>query len=264
MTPSGGRLIVTATATACAHLVLALPRAIEPSEPPYFIPRIEEPTSAGAEAPADAMIDRLDALILARGAFERGGFEPPTATKERADRTALLARAIETHLGEEALTSAARRLARRIDRRVHGESDEQPEILGDFERQLARHGVTRDGERVGPRVVVRALAAARIAALVDMEPTRFMTAAEEEAYFAWAAIRPGADAKALRAFGDPGYERNDPVRAAEARAYFAYVDGAYDVAARLYRRVHEETGELRARNHSLAALVRAGMPDTPF
>src|SRR5690606_27856003 len=124
------------------------------------------------------MSDRLVELILARGAFEAGGTEPGAVTQERADRTRLLAGAVEKHLGEEALTTLARSLSLRIERASLGESDEGAELLGDFERQLALHGVVQDGKLVGPRLVVRALAAARIAAIVQMEPTRFMEDAE--------------------------------------------------------------------------------------
>jgi hypothetical protein len=257
MTPSGARLIVTATATACAYVVVALPRAVEPREPPHLVPASGGERDRGPDLPSDPRIERLVELVLARGEFERGGSEPTTATEERASRTRMLARAVESQLGERALRDVARHLAHRVDQRAHGDSEENPRILGDFERQLARHGVTRAGTMVGPRIVTRALACARIATLFGMEPTRFMTTAEEEAYFAWAALRPGADQRELRAFGAEGYARMNPTRAAEARAYFAYVDGEYDLAARLYQGVYDETGEFRARNHALAALVRA-------
>ena len=214
--------------------------------------------------PADPMLDRLVELILARGAFEAGGAEPTTATAERADRTRALAAAVEVHLGEEALTALGRSLARRIELAARGESEESPALLGDFRRQLDRHGVTREGALVAPPIVVRALAAARVATLLQMEPTRFMDEAEEKAYFAWAALRPGEEGRDLRAFGDAGWARHDPVRAAEARAYFAFEDGRYEEAGRLYRSVHEATGELRARNHSLAAVLRAEIPEASF
>lgn len=263
MTPSGARLIVVATATACAYVVVALPRAIEPKEPPTYVPRHEAHEVEVPAPPDDPMLERLEALVLARGALERGASEPATATEERRRRTEILARSVETHLGRGALDAFARALVARIDRRVHGESDEDEAILGDFERQLAMHGVFVGGERIAPRIVVRALAASRLATLMAFEPTRFMTEAETEAYYAWAALRPGAEAKELRAFGMAGYAELDPVRAAEARAYFAFREGRFADAASLYQRVHEQTGELRARNHAIAALVRAEAGEAP-
>lgn len=260
MTPSGGRLIVTATAAACAYVVVALPRAIEPREPPWFLESAPAAAAEPAPIPPDPMLDRLIELILARGAFEAGGSEPPSATRERADRTRMLAASVERNLGAEPLEAVARDLVRRIEAAIVGDADADPALLGDFERQLARYGAVREGRRVAPRVVVRALAAARVAALLQMEPTRFMSDGEAEAYFAWAALHAGSDREELRELGLGGWRAHDAVRADEARAYHAYVSRRHDEAARLYQRVHEATGELAARNHSLAALVRAEIP----
>ena len=40
-------------------------------------------------------------------------------------------------------------------------------------------------------------------------------------------------------------------------------EGRFADAASLYQRVHEQTGELRARNHAIAALVRAEAGEAP-
>ena len=273
MTPSGARLIVASIAFFCALFLAASPRAVVPLEPPYPIVKASpDEANDGAKdgardglrlaEGADPAVNQLLQLLLERGAAEIGVIEPSDRFAERDARIRLLARSLESQLGEEAMRAFSRQIAREIERGIvqganHNEAVD-PRLIARLDRQLELHHASLGGALIAPPSLVRAFALARLA-MVFGEPRvdRFMSPSEREIYYGWAALFGEGE---VQRFGEEGYAAIRPEIMRRATAFRAFHAGDFDAAALLYRRIYEEEGSIAARNYALAAtsLARSG------
>jgi len=260
MTESGAKLIVWATAASCAGFLLALPRPT----PPRGVPALVLDQSAVAEiegrdgelargTAGDTSLDDLRRLYLDWGAAEAGGGESHSVS--RRDAIAAAVSSVVAHSGPEAIRSLRAEFLLRLPSALAGHDDETEDaaLLGAFPRMLARYGLTQEGRIVGPGFVVRTLYAARFNAILGLTPTSDFAPVESRAYWGWLALGAREVSPERRMQALDHYEQAGGRHALEARAALLYALGRGTQASALYEEAYRETGNMRLRNHAMAA-----------
>lgn len=262
LTSSGARLIVAVTAAGCAGLLLTLPRAVVPTGPPelVFPPSAlhaveERDQELAANAPTDDASDRLRALIREQGRAEVAEGESEESFAARREAVASVAAEVAEAGGVDAIAALRAEAVLGLDGALGGRlaREEEEEVLGSFPRMLDRYGAQADGVQVAPPLVIRSLFAARWNAIAGRALTEGFSDAELAAYWGWLALGPNDAPAQMRADALAAYALAGGPSAAEARAWDAFARGDMVQAAALYRRASEATGDLRLRNHALAA-----------
>jgi hypothetical protein len=250
MTRSGARLILASTAASCVGFLLCMPQPVAPRELPALVLDPAAVASAGAEtealaarAPHDAPSDRLRALIADAG----------TSAGGEALREALSA--VRAAHGEAGLGALRAEAACRAEAALSDAppNDETRRALGRFEPIATRYGLRRDGRRLAPPIVVRTLFEAQWNVIAGMAPTTGMSRTEEQAYWGWLALAAREAPVALRESALEAYAEVDGPGAEEAQAIVAYLNGDHADAFLRFKALYEATGELRLRNHAMAA-----------
>jgi len=258
MTPSGARLIVVTVGACCVGLLIALPRPIEPTELPALRLDAAAVTEVRAARRAASAPESPQAALLRNLYLEQGRAEVNRDTESALEvrRTRVdnaVAAFLEAH-DEEALAALRNAMVAELPAALGGdlEPEEEEGTLGSFPRILERYHAAVDGVVVAPDFVVETLYAARWNTIFHREPTDGFTDVEKQAYWGWLALRSRADMElrksALEHFAEAGGSG-----AAEAAAVLAFHSGSPAQAAILFDRLYEGTGELRFRNHALAA-----------
>ncbi len=278
MTESGAKLIVWATAASCAGFLLALPRPTVPRGTPALVldraavAEVEEEDERLARGypsdleqmfaqPDDSPTPQTDmqkirALYLDWGAAEAGGGGSYSVSRGAAMRAAVSA--VLAREGQDAIRALRAALLLRLPRALSGTDDEELDaaLLGAFPRMLTRYGLTREGRVVGPAFVVRVLYAARFNMMLGLAPTQDFADEESRAYWGWLALGAPVD-PALRLDALGRYEAAGGQHALEARAALLYALGRGIDASSLYEEAYRRTGNLRLRNHAMAASLLA-------
>lgn len=278
MTESGAKLIVWATAASCAGFLLALPRPTAPRGTPALVldraavaevERDDERLARGYPSNLEQMLAQPDdsrtpqtdmqkirALYLDWGAAEAGRGGSHSVSRSAAMRAAVSG--VLAHEGEDAIRALRAALLLRLPRALSGMDDEELDaaLLGAFPRMLVRYGLTREGRVVGPAFVVRVLYAARFNVMLGLAPTQDFTDVESRAYWGWLALGAPVD-PALRMDALDRYEAAGGQHALEARAALLYALGRGIEASSLYEEAYRRTGNLRLRNHAMAASLLA-------
>jgi hypothetical protein len=161
------------------------------------------------------------------------------------------------HDGVDAIRSLRAELLLQLPAALAGLEDEEQDaaMLGVFPRMLARYGLTRDGVVVGPAFVVRVLYAARFNVILGLPPTSDFAPVELRAYWGWLAlgsedVNPVRRMDALQRYADAGGEH-----VLEARAALLLALGRGMDASHLYEEGYRRTGNMRLRNHAMAAAL---------
>ncbi|NOY90470.1 MAG: hypothetical protein GXP55_04610 [Deltaproteobacteria bacterium] len=278
MTESGAKLIVWATAASCAGFLLALPRPTTPRGTPALV--LDRAAVAQVERrdrqlarryqgevgqmfaqtdgsrPAQTDLEKIHTLYLDWGAAEAGGGGSHSVSRSAAMRAAVSA--VLAHEGEDAIRALRASLLLRLPQALSGTDDEELDaaLLGAFPRMLVRYGLTREGRVVGPDFVVRVLYAARFNVMLGLPATQDFTGVESRAYWGWLALGARVD-PALRMDALDRYEAAGGQHALEARAALLYALGRGIEASSLYEEAYRRTGNLRLRNHAMAASLLA-------
>lgn len=260
-TESGAKLILAATAASCAAVLLAVPRPTDPlCTPPLLLDASEVAAAIAADearaaaAPEDETANRIDALFQQVGRSASGGTDAesaPTMHEIRAALEAFTAAHDEQSLGglrARALSSLARALRAELD------ADEAVGRLGVFPQMLANYGLSSGGELTAPAFVVRSLYKARWNGIFRRELTEGMAPVEREAYYGWLALRAETIPPRRRVLALEAWAEASGRDATEARAYLNFAAGDRARAAIEFQEAYEATGNLRLRNHALAAL----------
>lgn len=269
ITESGAKLIVSAFAVAFTGMLIAMPRAVPPTELPDLV---LDARAAAAAAAADAELAQHaptgPVVVRFLEAYDEQGeaelAEPPQPLPVREARLGRLRQdlaAIAATDGEEAVAALRAAATSRVDALAHGEEslEEARESLGSFVAIVSGYGLYRGDRPYAPPVVFRALYKARWNALAGLEDlTAGLHPIELQAYWGWLAFHAegaGIDqrADAFREYVGAGGQASD-----EAIATMAYFVGDFAGAARYFERAHEETGDLRLRNYALAAEAMRG------
>jgi hypothetical protein len=264
VTRSGARLILASTAASCVGFLLCLPRAVPPRELPALVidpdaaaAALDEDEALAARAPHDEASDRLRALFAehARSRTLPATPEDRPPTPDALEDLREAAVAVRAAHGEAGLAALRAEAADRAERALGGEldADEERDALGSFPRLAERYGLVRDGRIVAPRFVVRALFEAQWNTIVGLEATAGLDRAEEQAYWGWLALEARDAPVPLRESALDAYAEVGGRGAEEARAILEYLRGHHADAFLRYKALYEATGELRLRNHAVAA-----------
>ncbi|HJL01577.1 MAG TPA: hypothetical protein RMH85_08975 [Polyangiaceae bacterium LLY-WYZ-15_(1-7)] len=266
LTPSGARLILATFAAAFGALFLVLPKPVTPHElPPLRLDdgafaevRAESARLAG-QAPEGGVADRLRALYAAQGRAEvgQGESQEAFAARERQIRGAVAT--LRQQQGPDAIAALRAEAMQQLEPALAGELEQETEeeVLGSFPRMLDRYHASEGGRIVAPAPVVWALFRARWNGIHRRPLTEGFAPVELQAYHGWLALEVhdaplDRRAAALRAFAEAG-----GAGAREAEAIFAMREGRMMDAAAIFGELYAETGDLRMRNHALAAQRRA-------
>lgn len=254
----GTRLILTSVAAGCVAVLLSLPQGVLPRSAPTlrFDPiAASDARSATAEAANAATGWETDSplweLYQAQGLAEIGEGESAEEFESRARSIRTIVAQIRSDEGEEAIDSLRAQIVEGLDGALRGQRDDEGAFLGTFPRMLERYGAMEDGERVAPDIVLRALFAARFNGIVGLELTEGFSDVEEQGYWGWLALGATGAPRERRLQALDAYVEAGGLDGDEAMAWFAYEDGNYANAARLYAR-GGASGNLRLRNHAIA------------
>lgn len=209
-------------------------------------------TSEAANAASGWSTDSpLWPLYEAQGLAEigEGESEEEFETRSQSIRTAVAQ--VREERGDEAIASLRAQVVEGLDGALRGGRDDEGAFLGSFPRMLERYGAMRDGERVAPDIVLRALFAARFNGIMGLELTEGLSDVELQGYWGWLALGAADVPKERRAQALGAYLEAGGLDGDEALGWFAYEDGDFVSAARFYGR-GGEAGDLRLRNHALA------------
>ncbi|UJR87034.1 hypothetical protein [Sandaracinus amylolyticus] len=247
------------------------PRAAIPAEiPPLSLDAAEARASiaqehrVAAHAPTDDDARRRRELYEAQNLASIHGEPAERGEARRAELREVLDRMIDAH-GEAVVEVVRAEDVERMIPALAGEGDDtsRAALLGDFREALERWGAIAGERRVAPDLVVRALYAARWNAVHGRPLTEGLDEVRLRAYHGWLALHGDAADENLRLAALDAYERAGGANADEARGVLAWRAGDAEAAALAFTRGHERTGDLRLRNHALAAAMRAAGPGDP-
>jgi hypothetical protein len=264
---AGIATIAIVVATSGALLALALPRPVAPDETPGLTldatrvrDQLERDGRSAAALPDAPEVDAVREVLAAQSRAEVDGL-PETSVRERQIRAVRAVTALVDAHGPDALTQLRAEAAERIDTALSSEppadDEERKAVVGGFETMLERYGLSKDGELVAPRLVVRTLYKARVNAALYLELTDGFTELENEAYWGWLALEADAIPPERRLAALDELERATGARHDEARGTLLFLAGESLAAADLLDRAYAETGCVRLRNHALAAVESA-------
>jgi hypothetical protein len=250
------------TAIACAFVLLARPRAIIPAALPPLVLSVsaveaclDADRKEAASAPKSAGLDAMYQGFLAEGLAERGGTVDLEDARRRQDMFANLATIELERAGAQAASKLRAQAVERFMKARAGEiadANERDGLLGSFEKQLERYGLTNsDGAIIAPVLSVRAMYKSRWNLIHARERSDGLSPIEIQAFEGWIALHglstpPEVRAKAARAFREAGGKRG-----ALTLAIWLFQGGALDAAEQLFRE-ESERGELFVRNYQLA------------
>ena len=239
-------------------MLLSLPQGVLPQAGPSlrFDPAaLSAARQANAEAAAAASGWETDSplwtLYEAQGLAEIGEGESEEEFEARARTIRETVAQVREERGDAAIAGLRAQVVEGLDGALRGERDDEGAFLGTFPRMLERYGAMRDGERVAPDVVLRALFAARFNGIMGIELTEGLSGVELQGYWGWLALGAEDAPKERRLEALGAYTEAGGLDGNEALGWFAYEDGDYANAARFYAR-GGEAGNLRLRNYAIA------------
>lgn len=254
------------TATVAGTCLVALPRAIVPSELPALaldpgaVREQEQKDRALAKtAPQTAKAQELWELYLRFGEFELGLFEQH-ASQQRRRELRRAQEAVVAESGPQAGNALRARAVLALEAALAGElpQAEIKRLLGLYPYVLAQHSVTRDGVELGPHFVVRTLFKARWNRMCDLPPETDLSPIERRAYFGWMGLHAANLSLRERRQALIGYAAAGGIEADQAMGVLAFADQDYERAAHSFERAYAQTPSLRLRNYLRGARVAAG------
>jgi hypothetical protein len=267
ITESGAVLLIAALLASGALVMLAIPRAVAPTETPGLV--IEESRAAEAraldrarasEAPTGLAAEQLLDAYYRHGTAERFGTNRETYQQDRLSIARAVALLRREH-GDDALLAIQASVVERLDDALWGrmEDTERDAFLGGFEETLSTYGLVDDGVWRAPPIVVRALFKARFNAALRRGLTEGLHDVEVEAYWGWLALEADDAPTDRRIEALTAYETARGAPHPEARGVLLFAAGEFLQAAESFESAYAETGAVRLRNHALAAVAEAGI-----
>jgi hypothetical protein len=259
---------LVAVATACAVVLVTMPRAVEPSQLPALV--LDETAAEGAldydrhaasRAPHNAELDELYNLYLSEGRAEREGQQGLSGTAKRRARIAVITRRLFPALGKEKVVALRARATERFMVALSGQLEVEAEadgLVGHFPDILRKYGLLRaDGSFAAPELSVRTMYKARWNMIHERPLNEYLEPMEIQAYEGWTALHAPFLPMEQRAQSAKRFYEAKGHRAAQAHATFLYHGKLRSEAERVLAEEYERTHELRLRNQLLA--VRAGL-----
>jgi hypothetical protein len=261
-----------ALVTACALVLVAMPRAIAPSEMPALelsaaaVARVtREDAERAASAPNSAAAQELMARFWSFGSSEAAALEDfNLATQRKRALHRLYDRVVAVDGATAALKLREQALVK-FEAALDGSlsKTESDAVMGLFANVLIEHQVTRDGEELAPHFVLRTLYKARWNRMLDLAPDLGFAQVERFAYFGWLGLHADNLPLAMRRQALQKYAAAGGPNAAEAQGVLAFLAQDYAESVRSLERAYGEAPSLRVRNYLRGARVAAGMAGQP-
>jgi hypothetical protein len=251
-----------AVATACAVVLVTMPRAVEPAQLPVLV--LDETAVEGAlsydahaakSAPHSAELDELYNLYLEEGRAERQGTRGVVGTAKRRQRIAMLTRRVFPALGKDKIVALRARATERFMVALSGALEVEAEsdgLVGRFPELLRKYALVRsDGSFAAPELSIRAMYKARWNMIHERPVHEYLEPIELQAYEGWNALHAAALPMAQRAVSAKRFYEAKGHRAADAHATFLFHGKRREDAEKVLALEHERTRALRLRNQLL-------------
>lgn len=254
-------------ATAAGIGLIALPRAIAPSELPALVLDPDEVRAQERQdrelAQAAPRTDNAKALweqYLQFGEAELMLLHQAGPIDVRRRRMRRAQEAVVSESGPHAGNAMRARALLKFEAALNGEVPraELKGLLGVYPHVLAQLLATRDGDELAPHFVVRTLFKARWNRLCDLPPETDLSPIERRAYFGWMGLHAASLSVRERRQALIGYAAAGGAHADQALGVLAFVDQDYAGAAASFQRAYTQTANLRIRNYLRGAHVAAG------
>jgi len=260
-------IAVLALGVACAGVLLALPRAVVPSElPALVLPEAPVRTVIAADAravrlaPKSEHADALRALYAAQGEAEARGTEDAGRYMDRRRDLESAYRRLRRELGAPALLGMRAQAVQELEAALALQLPEERAraVLGAMTRVLERESATRDGYIVAPMFVVRTLYKARWNILHGLPADADFERIEKRAFYGWQALHSEhvslrGRVEALHAYAEAGGDHVE-----EALGVLLYRLGDFAQSARALQDAYRAQPSLRLRNYALGARASLG------
>jgi hypothetical protein len=265
-----GFFAILATATACATMLLAAPRRVEPLQLPPLVldataaeKAIATDRALATKAPSGAPVQELEQVFGEIGQAERKGHEGLKGVSERDRRIWRITASLLREFGPPGL-DALRAKAVEHAMKLLASDDRSPaadRVLGNFREVLVSYGLRDEsGHFRAPPLAVRAAYKARWNLVLQRPVTEGLSPVELQAYYGWMALHAGTLAPERRAAAARSFYEAGGQRGAEIYAIWLFQGGAIDDSLALMRKAFEKSGELRLRNMLLYLAAARGAP----
>jgi hypothetical protein len=249
-----------AAATACAVVLVLMPRAVQPALPPLSLERadvaqqLERDRELAAHAPRSQLADELHGLYLEEGRAELGGASALVGAREQRMRMRSLSQQVFAQVGEAGVDGLRARALERYLQAFRGELTDVAEVRGlsgAFPELLQRYGVTDVGGRLlAPELTLRAAYKVRWNIVHDLPQLASLSEVERRAYTGFLALHAKA-APDVRTSMAVEFAAAHGSRSTEAVAYWLAQGGLLRSALRTYERAYEMAPSLHVRNMRL-------------
>jgi hypothetical protein len=250
-----------AFATACAVVLVCMPRRVEPARlPPLVLDTtaveraLRREAELAAAAPASPALSELYELFLAEGRAELAGVNGLLGTSQRRARIAELNKQALAPLSKEQRQGVRARDTERFIAALLGEQSD-PELssglVGTFPDLLRRYGLLRpDGSFAAPEISVRAMYKARWNLIHERDPSADFEPIDIQAYDGWNALSATALKPQRRAVSAQRFLAAGGRHARECYAIWLYQGQAERDALALLEQAYANNASLRLRNEA--------------
>jgi hypothetical protein len=265
MQRSPSLMVLFAATLICGLVLLAIPRAVEPSDLPVLTLSADEARQVevedarrAAKAPQTTNAQQLRQLYLSFGESEAVAIETPTLLRQRRSTLHHLFELVAKESGSDAAQALRSEAVEQLEAALNARPVAHVQgILGVFPNVLEHFQAARDGLEVAPHFVVRTLYKARWNRMFDLPVSDGFAAAEKRAYFGWLGLHADSQPLEERRRALSEYAAAGGLQAAEAQGVLAFMASDYPHAVEQLARAYEETPSLRLRNYLRGARVAA-------
>jgi hypothetical protein len=259
LSPAANALALFVVMTACAAVLLFLPRGVVWQETPSLVlpPELVNAALAAEAKLADAVphteaAKSADGFWLELGHEEREGV--PIHVRATRQRTMTMAiQRLTKESGEQAVLALRAAAAERLEAALDLKLDPKlaSDVLGDFATMLEGESCSRNGELIAPRFVARTLYKARWNIAHGLPPAYAFAPIERRAYYGWQALHARRLPIQQRARALVEYARAGGTRTAEASGVLLVRNQQYAEALQAFAEAYRRAGTLRLRNAAL-------------
>jgi hypothetical protein len=250
-----------ALATACAVVLVCMPRRVEPARLPPFVLdttavelALAREAELAAAAPANPGLTELYELFLAEGRAEIAGVNGLLGTAQRRARIAELNKKLLAPLSKPQLQGVRARDTARFISALLGElpdAEEASGLVGTFPDVLRRYGLLRaDGSFSAPEISVRAMYKARWNLIHERDPSADFEAIDIQAYDGWNALSATALKPQRRAIAAKRFLEAGGRHGRECYAIWLYQGQGAINALSLLEQAYDQSSALRLRNQA--------------
>ncbi|MCA9603035.1 MAG: hypothetical protein R3A78_04280 [Polyangiales bacterium] len=264
--PSNPAPLVFVVAVLSFIMIAWVPRKVAPTDVPgleFDKSKAEAQFEADAEAakkiPAGEEAKQVQALYAAaQRAAVSGGFAPAESNVQH-DLRILALRKLRDRHGPSVSDAFRAAVAAKTIPAITGQlpREEMEATIGPLIGHMLSHGMAQGSHITAPSVVIRTAAKAQWNQVFERPVTEGFSDFEREMHFGWLALQGAGASAADRLVALEAYEKAGGKKMDEARATLLFFSGEGLASSKLWEALYKERGNLRFRNHALAALALA-------